>query len=76
LLIIITAWADGTAVILSVGAKEVKTARKYQDDKWLNSTVQLEEANSGGMIATLEMFHQLHCLIRKDVSIIMNFTNV
>ncbi|KAI8954443.1 hypothetical protein F4801DRAFT_605360 [Xylaria longipes] len=55
-------WADGTAVVLGVGTKEVRPARKDKDEEWFNSTVQLGDANGGGMMATLEMFHQLHCL--------------
>ncbi|KAI1195937.1 hypothetical protein F5X97DRAFT_326020 [Nemania serpens] len=55
-------WADGTAVVLSVGPEEVKAAKKDQEEEWFNSTVQLGDANGGGMMATLEMFHQLHCL--------------
>ncbi|KAI0871724.1 hypothetical protein GGS24DRAFT_503467 [Hypoxylon argillaceum] len=55
-------WVDGTAVVLSVGHEEVKSARKDKGDEWFNSTVRLGDANGGGMMATLEMFHQLHCL--------------
>ncbi|KAI1191195.1 hypothetical protein F5B17DRAFT_426840 [Nemania serpens] len=55
-------WVDGTAVALSVGPEEVKAAKKDQEEEWFNSTVQLGDANGGGMMATLEMFHQLHCL--------------
>ncbi|KAI1111506.1 hypothetical protein F5Y14DRAFT_464418 [Nemania sp. NC0429] len=55
-------WADGTAVVLSAGPEEVKAAKKDGEEDWFNSTVQLGDANGGGMMATLEMFHQLHCL--------------
>lgn len=52
-------------MVLSVGPEEVKAAKKDQEEEWFNSTVQLGDANGGGMMATLEMFHQLHCLVRK-----------
>ncbi|KAI1122363.1 hypothetical protein F5Y10DRAFT_271146 [Nemania abortiva] len=55
-------WADGTAVVLGVGAEEIRAAGKDKEEEWFNSTVQLGDANGGGMMATLEMFHQLHCL--------------
>lgn len=63
---------DGTAVVLSVGHEEVKSARKDKGDEWFNSTVRLGDANGGGMMATLEMFHQLHCLVREgDLSVVL-----
>jgi hypothetical protein len=66
------AWVDGTAVVLSIGPEEVRSARKDQEDEWFNSTVQLGDANGGGIMATLEMFHQLHCLVRKgDLNILL-----
>lgn len=59
-------------MVLSVGPEEVKAAKKYQGEEWLNSTVQLGDANGGGMMATLEMFHQLHCLVRMADSIVIS----
>ncbi|KAH9889614.1 hypothetical protein F4778DRAFT_785521 [Xylariomycetidae sp. FL2044] len=55
-------WIDGTSVVLGVGDEEVAHARKDRDEEWLNSTVKLGEENGGGIMASLEMFHQLHCL--------------
>ncbi|KAI1115235.1 hypothetical protein F5Y14DRAFT_411574 [Nemania sp. NC0429] len=55
-------WVDGTAVVLGVGPEEVRHARKDKEEEWFNSTVQLGDENGGGMMASLEIFHQLHCL--------------
>ncbi|KAI8626643.1 hypothetical protein F5Y19DRAFT_445625 [Xylariaceae sp. FL1651] len=60
-------WIDGTAVVLGVDEDEVIKSGKHLDQEWANSTVHLEPENGGGVMATLEIFHQLHCLdlIRK-----------
>ena len=63
MLISFLAWADGTAVVMSVDHDEVSRARKNTNEDWYNSTVELGEENGGGVMATLEMFHQLHCLV-------------
>ncbi|KAI1317918.1 hypothetical protein F5Y16DRAFT_140255 [Xylariaceae sp. FL0255] len=61
-------WLDGTAVILSVSKEDIARARKIDDLAWLNTTVKLDN-EEGGYMATIDMFHQLHCLnmIRKAV---------
>lgn len=56
-------WIDGTAVLLSVSRADIDKAWKSSDDDWFNSTVELGEANGGGYMGTLEVFHQLHCLV-------------
>ena len=55
-------WFDGGAVVLSVSEDDMRASRKASDDEWFNSTVRLDEENGGGFMATLEVFHQLHCL--------------
>jgi len=34
------------------------------DQVWFNSTVELDEDAGGGYMATIDAFHQLHCLVR------------
>ncbi|KAJ2976378.1 hypothetical protein NQ176_g4989 [Zarea fungicola] len=60
---------DGTASLISVSLEDIKRANKTASVDWVNSTVQYGNANGGGYMATLEIFHQLHCLnmIRKVV---------
>ena len=65
---LLLAWIDGTAVVLGVGQDEVARARKDTDEEWYNSTVQFSDENGGGTMATLEMFHQLHCLVCDSTS--------
>ncbi|KAI1179765.1 hypothetical protein F4777DRAFT_574590 [Nemania sp. FL0916] len=55
-------WVDGSAVVLGIKPEDVTFARKDKEEEWYNSTVQLGDDNGGGMMGTLEMFHQLHCL--------------
>lgn len=43
----------------------VARSRKTDHGEWFNSTVELEPENGGGYMATIEMFHQLHCLVNK-----------
>ncbi|KAI3319117.1 hypothetical protein HD806DRAFT_510042 [Xylariaceae sp. AK1471] len=71
-------WVDGTAVVLGVGREEVRHAGKDKEVEWFNSTVQLGDENGGGMMASLEIFHQLHCLVRKRRRHISSspFTNI
>ncbi|KAI0973734.1 hypothetical protein F4678DRAFT_486889 [Xylaria arbuscula] len=55
-------WVDGSAVVLSIEPEDIAFAKKDKEEEWYNSTVQLGDENGGGMMGTLEMFHQLHCL--------------
>lgn len=55
-------WVDGAAVVLGVTEDDMRASRKATGDEWYNSTVRLDERNGGGYMATLEVFHQLHCL--------------
>ncbi len=57
------AWIDGTAAVLSVTKEEVAKANKIDDAVWFNSTVELDEDFGGGYMATIDLFHQLHCLV-------------
>lgn len=59
-------WFDGGAVVLSVSEDDIRRSWKDGDDEWFNSTVRLDERNGGGYMATLEIFHQLHCLVSKS----------
>ncbi len=59
-------WVDGGAVVLGVSDDDVARSRKdgrTDDAAWFNSTVVLDDTNGGGYMATLEVFHQLHCLV-------------
>jgi hypothetical protein len=53
-------WIDGTSVVLSATVDEVSASENAAS---LNTVTQLGEENGGGAMATLEMFHQLHCLV-------------
>jgi hypothetical protein len=53
-------WIDGTSVVLSATVDEVYASENAAS---LNTVTQLGEKNGGGAMATLEMFHQLHCLV-------------
>ncbi|KAH8882946.1 hypothetical protein GQ53DRAFT_664950 [Thozetella sp. PMI_491] len=55
-------WFDGGSVVLGVAEDDIRRSRKAGDDEWFNSTVRLDERNGGGHMATLEVFHQMHCL--------------
>lgn len=55
-------WVDGTAVVLSVSEEDIAKARKTDDPAWFNTTVKLKD-NKEGYMATIDMFHQLHCLV-------------
>jgi hypothetical protein len=56
-------WFDGGSVVLGVSADDIRRSRKAGEDEWFNSTVRLDEQNGGGYMATLEVFHQMHCLV-------------
>lgn len=56
-------WIDGTAVVLRVDESDIARARKIDDPAWFNTTVQLNHNGKQGYMATLDMFHQLHCLV-------------
>lgn len=56
-------WFDGGSVALGVTEEAIKRSRKFSEGEWANSTARLDEANGGGYLATLEIFHQLHCLV-------------
>jgi hypothetical protein len=47
---------DGAAVVLKVTDEDVRASRK---GAWMNSTARMD----GQHLATLEIFHQLHCLV-------------
>lgn len=62
---------DGTASLISVDDDDIQRANLTSDSHWRNATVEYGEVNGGGYMATLEVFHQLHCLViisRPDVS--------
>ncbi|KAG5981163.1 hypothetical protein E4U55_003223 [Claviceps digitariae] len=52
-------WMPETAVLLNVSKDEVL---RSQNGARIDTAIQLDEKNGGGYLATLEMFHQLHCL--------------
>lgn len=56
-------WFDGGAVVLTVTEDDIRRSRKASPEEWLNSTVELDVLNGGGYMATLELFHQMHCLV-------------
>lgn len=58
-------WFDGGSVALGVTKEAIEKSRKFTEDEWVNSTTRLDDADGGGYLATLEMFHQLHCLVSK-----------
>lgn len=53
-------WMGETAVILNVSAEEI---RRSGNDFSMGTIVELDAPNGGGYMATLELFHQLHCLV-------------
>lgn len=58
-------WFDGGSVALDVTEEAIKRSRKSSEDEWVNSTTRLDAANGGGYLATLKIFHQLHCLVSR-----------
>ncbi len=69
-------WFDGGAVVLGVSREEVARSWKDSDEDWFNSTVRLAPQNGGGYMATLEIFHQLHCLVCARVLICSTSSSV
>jgi hypothetical protein len=53
-------WIDGTSVVLSATEEEMSASENAASP---NTVTQLGKENGGGAMATLEMFHQLHCLV-------------
>ncbi len=58
-----TALIDGTASLIAVTANDIMKANLTADSRLFDSTVEYGQVNGGGHMATLEMFHQLHCLV-------------
>ena len=56
------AWVRGAAFLFAVDEKTARKASSVQDAS-LATAVQLSEAEGGGYLATIEMYHQLHCLV-------------
>ena len=56
----LAAWMSETAVVMNVSAKE---ARRSCNDRHFKTVVELDEKNGGGYMGSLEIFHQLHCLV-------------
>ncbi|KAF2653668.1 hypothetical protein K491DRAFT_694509 [Lophiostoma macrostomum CBS 122681] len=52
-------WIDGTPVVLSVTEEEMSRSKNAVSP---DTVAELGAENGGGRMATLEMFHQLHCL--------------
>ncbi|KAG5994684.1 hypothetical protein E4U43_003193 [Claviceps pusilla] len=52
-------WMIETAVVLNVSRHEV---HRSGNNARLDTAVELDGENGGGYMATIEMFHQLHCL--------------
>ncbi|KAL3952535.1 hypothetical protein ACCO45_012478 [Purpureocillium lilacinum] len=55
-------FTDGTASLIAVNEEDIKRSNKMSDDDWFNSTVEYGTQHGGGYMATMELFHQLHCL--------------
>ena len=49
--------------MLGVTEEDAVKSRKMDDPVSFNTTAHLEEEGGGGLVATLEIFHQLHCLV-------------
>ncbi|KAF4504360.1 hypothetical protein G6O67_008518 [Ophiocordyceps sinensis] len=56
-------WIDGTSSIIAVDEGDIRRANKSSGQDWLNTTVEYGHVNGGGYMATLELFHQLHCVV-------------
>jgi len=54
---------DGTASLIAVNKDDIKRVNKTSNEDWFNTTVEYGDLNGGGYMATLELFHQLHCLV-------------
>ncbi|KAK8042809.1 hypothetical protein PG994_013292 [Apiospora phragmitis] len=55
---------DGTSTFISVTKEDIRRANQTDENLfWLNSTVQYDQANGGGYMGSLELFHQIHCLV-------------
>jgi len=53
-------WIDGTSVVLTATEEEMKESGNAD---FPATVADLGVENGGGAMATLEMFHQLHCLV-------------
>ena len=62
-MLIRSALIDGTASLLSASYEDIRRSNKTTPGDWLNATVEYDEASGGGFVGTLEVFHQLHCLV-------------
>jgi hypothetical protein len=49
-----------TAVVMNVSSNDV--SRSMNNDR-LDTAVRIDAENGGGYMGTIEMFHQLHCLV-------------
>ena len=59
------AWVDGTSIVLSVSQEEIQRSSRWSTDEELSTrtAVVLSPHNGGGYMATIELPHQLHCLV-------------
>lgn len=62
---------DGTSVVITVDSSEIKASNKTAPEDWLNSTVKLDSSDGPRYLGTLELFHQLHCLVRSVLALAM-----
>lgn len=54
------AWMVETAVVLNISMDEV---RQSSNDDSVETLVRLDHENGEGYMGSLELFHQLHCLV-------------
>lgn len=67
---------DGSASLITVTEEDIRRANKTNDEDWFNSTVPLGEVNGGGYMASLELFHQMHCVVCPLTHLMRQSTNV
>lgn len=63
LMSLLIAWMSETAVVLNVSTQDIKNTG---NDRFVDTVVELDENNGGEHMGTLEIFHQLHCLVSLD----------
>jgi hypothetical protein len=59
------AMLDGRKGRLSVPRTAVENLDKAVDKQWLDSIVKIKHGDEERYMANLELFHNVHCLVRK-----------
>ena len=59
---------DGTQGTLAVPKETILQMEKASDREWLDSVVKLKHNGEERYMASLEIFHQVHCLVSVKIN--------